>query len=84
MTHQDKPAASTPTAEKAKQFVEEQNGSENTEKPAAGGASGIASGLQPRGVRPGGGPGTGMGSIGTGGGSTGPGTATGTDPSRKA
>ena len=73
-----------PTAEKAREFVEEQKDQKPGENTTTGGASGINSGLQPGGVRPGGGPATGFGSIGTGGGSVGPGTATSTDAGRKA
>ena len=39
--------------------------------PAAGGAAGLSTRLQPGGTLPGGGPGAGLGSLGTGGGSTG-------------
>lgn len=38
--------------------------------PGRAGAGGIATSLQPGGMRPGGGPGAGLGSIGTGGGNT--------------
>jgi hypothetical protein len=51
-------------------------------RPHPSGSSGVSSGLQPGGARPGGGPATTRGSVGTGGGST-AGRATGSSPSRK-
>ena len=67
--------------EQAAREIENETGTSSTDRPASagaepvgpaqpGGAGGIASGLQPGGVRPGGGPAATQGSVGTSGGST--------------